>query len=162
MATAEGNPTPEPESTHAVRTPAAGEGCRDQGTGPVHSRGHRLRDQRTGRQPRHHRRRPPLRAKRVQDPCDRPQDRGQGRRATPGWEKNGYEGASVTCPLCDRAAEFHSHRWHTPLSLVGPVRYRRAYYLCRVCGHGLCPFDREAGLTTRDLTPALERVTTLA
>src|SRR5512135_3039398 len=69
---------------------------------------------------------------------------------------------SVTCPHCGRAAEFHSHRWHTSLSLVGPVRYRRAYYLCRVCGKGLFPFDRDAGMTARDLTPALERVATLA
>jgi hypothetical protein len=68
----------------------------------------------------------------------------------------------VTCPHCGRAAEFHSHRPHTSLSLIGAVRYRRAYYLCRCCGKGLFPFDREAGLTTRDLTPALERVATLA
>jgi hypothetical protein len=44
----------------------------------------------------------------------------------------------------------------------GPIRYRRAYYLCRPCGKGLFPFDRDAGLTARDLTPALERVATLA
>jgi len=68
----------------------------------------------------------------------------------------------VTCPHCGQAAEFHSHRRHTSLSLVGPVRYRRAYYLCRRCGKGVFPFDREAGLTTRDLTPALERVASLA
>ena len=68
----------------------------------------------------------------------------------------------MTCPHCDRAAEFHSHRVHTSLSLVGPVRYRRAYYLCRTCGKALFPFDRDAGMTTRDLTPALERVATLA
>jgi len=68
----------------------------------------------------------------------------------------------VTCPRCGGAAQFHSHRAHTSLSLVGPVRYRRAYYLCRRCGEGLFPFDRDAGMTTRDLTPALERVATLA
>jgi hypothetical protein len=68
----------------------------------------------------------------------------------------------VTCPHCGGAAEFHSHREHTSLSLVGPIRYRRAYYLCRVCGKGLFPFDRDAGMTARDLTPALERVATLA
>jgi hypothetical protein len=45
---------------------------------------------------------------------------------------------------------------------VGSVGYCRAYYLCRQCGKGLFPFDREAGLTARDLTPALERVGTLA
>lgn len=68
----------------------------------------------------------------------------------------------MTCPHCDGAAEFHAHREHTSLSLVGPIRYRRAYYLCRVCGKGLFPFDRDAGMTARDLTPALERVATLA
>jgi hypothetical protein len=68
----------------------------------------------------------------------------------------------VTCPHCGRTAEFHSHRLHTSFSLVGAVRYRRAYYLCRCCSKGLFPFDRQAGLTTRDLTPALERVASLA
>jgi hypothetical protein len=68
----------------------------------------------------------------------------------------------VSCPHCDRAAEFHSHRTHAPTSLVGPVRYARAYYLCRSCGKGLFPFDRQAGLTARHLTPGLERVVTLA
>jgi hypothetical protein len=68
----------------------------------------------------------------------------------------------VTCPHCGGTAEFHAHRAHTALSLVGAVRYRRAYYLCRACGEGTFPFDRDAGLTTRDLTPALERVATLA
>jgi hypothetical protein len=68
----------------------------------------------------------------------------------------------VTCPHCGQAAEFHSHRGHTPLSLVGPVRYERASYLCRRCGTGTFPFDEAAGLTARRLTPALERVTTLA
>jgi hypothetical protein len=53
-------------------------------------------------------------------------------------------------------------RAHTSFSLVGPVRYDRAYYICRFLGQGLFPFHRQAGLTTRDLTPALERVATLA
>jgi hypothetical protein len=45
---------------------------------------------------------------------------------------------------------------------VGPVRYARAYYLCRRCGKGIFPFDQQAGLSARNLTPALERVATLA
>jgi hypothetical protein len=68
----------------------------------------------------------------------------------------------VTCPHCDGSAGFHAHRERTALSLVGVFRYRRAYYLCRACGKGLFPFDRGAGITTRDLTPALERVAALA
>jgi len=38
----------------------------------------------------------------------------------------------------------------------------RAYYYCRRCGQGFCPFDRTAGLTDRHLTPAVERCATLA
>jgi hypothetical protein len=68
----------------------------------------------------------------------------------------------VSCPRCAQAAEFHSHRSHAPTSLVGPVRYSRAYYLCRRCGQGLFPFDQQAGLTARRLTPGLERVVALA
>jgi len=68
----------------------------------------------------------------------------------------------VTCAHCGRAAEFHSHRPHTPTSLVGPVRYRRAYYLCRRCGQGAFPFDQQAGLTAKNLSPGLERVAALA
>ena len=68
----------------------------------------------------------------------------------------------MTCPHCGGAAEFHSHRPHTPTSLVGPIPYTRAYYLCRCCGKGLFPFDQQAGLTPRNLTPGLERVATLA
>ena len=45
---------------------------------------------------------------------------------------------------------------------MGVIPYRRAYYLCRTCGKGLFPFDREAKMTTRALTPGLERVVTLA
>lgn len=48
------------------------------------------------------------------------------------------------------------------MSLLGPIRYDRAYYYCRACGEGFFPFDRDAGLTSRELTPALERVATLA
>ena len=51
---------------------------------------------------------------------------------------------------------------HRPTSLVGTIRYSRAYYLCRTCGKGVFPFDQQAGLTSRHLTPALERVATLA
>jgi hypothetical protein len=67
----------------------------------------------------------------------------------------------VICPHCGQTAAFHSHRGHTSLSLVGSIHYRCASYLCRQCGKGLFPFDRQAGLTARDLTPALERVATL-
>jgi len=48
------------------------------------------------------------------------------------------------------------------LSLLGVVRFQRAYYYCRRCGHGVCPFDDQAGVSGRDLTPAAEQLATLA
>jgi hypothetical protein len=48
------------------------------------------------------------------------------------------------------------------VSVLGPIRYLRAYYYCRACGQGLCPFDQQAGITARHLTPAAERLTALA
>jgi hypothetical protein len=68
----------------------------------------------------------------------------------------------VTCPHCGQAAAFHAHRPRTPTSLVGPVPLQRAYYLCRRCGVGLFPFDAQAGLTAKNLTPGLERAAALA
>jgi hypothetical protein len=46
--------------------------------------------------------------------------------------------------------------------LFGPLRYRRAYYYCRRCGQGRCPFDEQTGISARDLTPAAEQLATLA
>ena len=41
------------------------------------------------------------------------------------------------------------------------MRCERAYYLCRSCGHGHCPWDHEVGLPPSRLTPAVERLATL-
>ena len=67
----------------------------------------------------------------------------------------------MTCPKCQQAAEFHSYRPIRPLSLLGPVRFRRAYYYCGRCGCGLFPFDEEVGLSDRHLTPGAEQVVCL-
>jgi hypothetical protein len=68
----------------------------------------------------------------------------------------------VTCPDCEHSAGYHSDRDRTLVGLFGPIRYRRAYYYCRRCGKGRCPFDRQAGITGRGLTPAAEQLATLA
>lgn len=38
----------------------------------------------------------------------------------------------------------------------------RAYYYCGRCGHGLAPWDRAVGLTSRAFTPAVEQLVCLA
>ncbi len=68
----------------------------------------------------------------------------------------------MTCPGCGQAAEFQGYRPKTPLSLLGSVRCRRAYYCCHRCGHGHCPWDAHAGLTAGRLTAGAERVVSLA
>jgi hypothetical protein len=48
------------------------------------------------------------------------------------------------------------------VSLFGTLRYRRAYYYCRRCGKGICPFDQQAGLGEHHLSSAVERLASLA
>jgi hypothetical protein len=68
----------------------------------------------------------------------------------------------VTCPGCGQAAAFHEDRERTLVGLCGEVRYQRAYYYCRRCGGGLCPFDAAAGIGPHQLTLAAEQRTALA
>lgn len=68
----------------------------------------------------------------------------------------------MTCPHCQQAAGYHLDRDRAVVSLFGTLRYCRAYYYCRCCGKGLAPFDLQAGITPRQLTPAVERLATLA
>lgn len=68
----------------------------------------------------------------------------------------------MTCPTCGTAAKFQNYLPRTPLSLFGPVAFKRAYYYCGCCGHGVAPFDTTVGLTAKRLTPAAERLVSLA
>jgi hypothetical protein len=68
----------------------------------------------------------------------------------------------VNCPHCPQAAGYHVDRARTIVSLVGTLHYQRACYYCRACGKGLAPFDQQAGISARQLTPAVERLATLA
>jgi hypothetical protein len=68
----------------------------------------------------------------------------------------------VTCPHCDRAAAYHDDPKRTLVSLFGPIRYERAYYYCRRCGKGQFPFDAQVGIPDHNITPAVERLSSLA
>jgi hypothetical protein len=48
-----------------------------------------------------------------------------------------------------------------PLSILGPIALRRAYYYCHRCG-GVVPWDERVGLTAKRLTPAAEELVSLA
>lgn len=67
----------------------------------------------------------------------------------------------MTCPNCQQAAEFKGYRRKSPVSLLGPIHFHRAYYHCGRCGCGLFPFDDEVGLGPHRVTPGAERVVSL-
>ena len=67
----------------------------------------------------------------------------------------------MICPGCKGAAKFKGHRLKPFVSLLGTIRFHRAYYHCDQCGTGLFPFDAEAGLGPHRVTPGAERVTGL-
>jgi hypothetical protein len=48
------------------------------------------------------------------------------------------------------------------VSALGTIRLQRAYYYCRHCRHGHCPWEAVLGLTSQDLTPAASELTSLA
>jgi len=58
-------------------------------------------------------------------------------------------------------AEFKGYRAKTVESLLGTIHVRRGYYHCGPCGHGLFPFDDDAGIGPHRLTPGAERVVSL-
>jgi len=68
----------------------------------------------------------------------------------------------VSCPHCDRAAAYHDDPERTLVSLFGPITYHRAYYYCRRCGKGQHPFDAQLGIPPHNVTPAVERLASLA
>ena len=65
-------------------------------------------------------------------------------------EKKGYVGCSVTCPLCEYAAKFHSYQPRRVLTVHGEMRIRRAYYYCGRCKQSFLPYDDVLGLGGRD------------
>ncbi len=68
----------------------------------------------------------------------------------------------MTCPRCERAAAYHQDRARCVVSILGPLHFGRAYYYCRRCRQGYTPFDQQAGFSARQLSPACERLATLA
>lgn len=68
----------------------------------------------------------------------------------------------MTCPACQETAKFQRWQPKTVVSVVGNVRLERAYYYCRHCGHGHCPWEASLGLTGQDLTPAARELVSLA
>ena len=68
----------------------------------------------------------------------------------------------MTCPHCQEDARCKGFRRRTAISLLGPLRLWRHYYLCQHCHRGTSPRDALLGLRDHDLTPAAAEVVSLA
>jgi hypothetical protein len=68
----------------------------------------------------------------------------------------------VNCPRCQEAARFVEYRAKGFVSLLGEIRFTRAYYHCGHCGRGQFPWDEVLRLRPQRLTPAAQEVTVLA
>jgi hypothetical protein len=69
---------------------------------------------------------------------------------------NGYKGSSIACE-CGRSMKFVQDRPRAIHTLFGWIRLKRAYYHCRQCGAGLCPYDLTSGLGTEQISPSLAK-----
>jgi len=72
----------------------------------------------------------------------------------------GYDSSSRPC-ICSQRQRFLRYSTRHLRSLCGPLSFRRAYYHCPHCGTGTAPMDARLGLSTRDITPGVERAATL-
>jgi hypothetical protein len=68
----------------------------------------------------------------------------------------------MTCPHCHQDARCKGFRPRVVVSLLGPLRLWRHYYLCKHCHRGTSPRDALLGLGEHDLTPAAAEVVSLA
>jgi hypothetical protein len=68
----------------------------------------------------------------------------------------------MTCPHCKEAAKFEGYRAKSFVSLLNPLCLQRAYYHCKHCGQGHCPWDEELALRGQRYTLAVREITALA
>jgi hypothetical protein len=68
----------------------------------------------------------------------------------------------MTCPHCLEAARFVNYRPKTFTSLLGDIRFERAYYHCGQCGQGSFPWDQTLRLSPQRQTLAAQEVITLS
>jgi hypothetical protein len=70
----------------------------------------------------------------------------------------GYRGPRVPCGE-GHQADFTGYRDKTLDTVLGPVTFRRAWYHCAACGHGLAPRDKQLGVAGQGMSPGLAKMT---
>jgi hypothetical protein len=59
---------------------------------------------------------------------------------------------------CGQQARYHETRPKQILTMLGPVVYDRAYYLCPSCHQGHSPRDRELDVVGTECSPGVRRM----
>lgn len=77
------------------------------------------------------------------------------------WLAPRYADKTRQCPHCGAEAKYQRRRWAKQLTVVGEVRYRRAYYSCSSCHQGHCPMDDELGMRPNAMSAEMERLSGL-
>ena len=72
-------------------------------------------------------------------------------------QESRYPEATVACSCGDKAV-YQWPREATLHTLLGTVRYKRAYYLCPTCHEGRCPLDERLGLRPGEMSADLEKL----
>ena len=70
--------------------------------------------------------------------------------------RNGYKGSSITCQ-CGNSMKFIQHRKRDIHTIFGWITVKRAYYHCSNCRRGFAPYDKDSGLGSEQLSPALAK-----
>lgn len=64
---------------------------------------------------------------------------------------------TIPCP-CGYSARYKELRSKTVLTVLGPVKLNRPYYLCEHCSNGQCPVDVELGVAELESSPGVRRM----
>jgi hypothetical protein len=67
------------------------------------------------------------------------------------------EQRQLPCP-CGHPAQYQELRCKPVLTIVGPVRVSRPYYLCASCGVGQFPVDAELDIENTEFSPGVRRM----
>jgi len=59
---------------------------------------------------------------------------------------------------CGHSARYKELRSKTVLTVLGPVKLNRPYYLCEHCSKGQCPADTELGVADLESSPGVRRM----
>jgi hypothetical protein len=63
--------------------------------------------------------------------------------------------------VCGRQAQYLEMRTKPLVTVLGPIRIQRPYYLCRSCHRGQFPVDRELDVSDTELSPGVRRMMAL-